>query len=208
MLWLKVSLFLLFFPASFGLLWQSLTLNSLSEQLISFSFFLFSLEQARMAFIDITSYSIEKLNNLCYHTVNTLAQDVKQKSQTVNLTSRDIIFEEKHDNLYQFLFVIISTIIIELFGFYLALFSLGWGAIFVLISLIWFNSLAPLKVIDTDKFSLTNYNFADKIMILFADIICVVLMSLWVINVYPLTIAFIILFITLTFASVKYGTSV
>lgn len=176
MLWLRVSLFFLFFPASFGLLWQSLTLNNLSEQLISFAFFLFSLEQARMAFIDITSYYMGKLNNV-------------------------------NDNLSKFLFVIISTITIELFGFYLALFSLGWGAIFVLISLIWFNSLAPLKVLEIDNFSLTDYSVSDKIIILLADIICIVLMSLWVINFYPLTIAFIILFITLTFAGVKYGAS-
>ncbi len=103
--------------------------------------------------------------------------------------------------------IIISTIIIELFGFYLALFSLGWGTILVVISLIWFNTLAPLKVLETGQFSLTNYPFSDKVMILFADIICLVLMGLWVINFYPLIIAFMILFITLTFAGVKYGTS-
>lgn len=207
MLWLKVSLFLLFFPASFGLLWQSLILNSLSEQLISFSFFLFSLEQARMAFIDITSYSVGKSKNLGNYTITTLPQEIKQKAQTLDFTSQDNIFDGENDNLSQFLFVIISTIIIELFGFYLALFFLGWGAIFVLISLVWFNSLAPLKVLDINDFSLTNYNFSEKIMILFADIICIVLMSLWVINFYPLIIAFIILFITLTFAGVKYGIS-
>ncbi|WP_017296153.1 hypothetical protein [Geminocystis herdmanii] len=205
MLWLKVCLFILFFPASFGLLWQSLTLNNLSEQLISFSFFLFSLEQARMAFVDITSYSLGKSNNSYNYDI--LTQEIKQESQKVNLTSQDTIFDGENNNLSQFLFVIISTIIIELFGFYLSLFSLGWGAIFVVISLIWFNSLAPLKVLETDKFSLTNYTFSDKIFILFADFICLVLMSLWVINFYPLTIAFIILFITLTFAGVKYRIS-
>lgn len=201
MLWLKVCLFILFFPASFGLLWQSLILNNLSEQLISFSFFLFSLEQARMAFIDITSYTVGKSNNLYNYDILT------QESQIINLTSQDTIFHSENDNLSQFLFVIISTIIIELFGFYLALFSLGWGTIFVVISLIWFNTLAPLKVLETGEFSLTNYPFSDKVMILFADIICLVLMGLWVINFYPLIIAFMILFITLTFAGVKYGTS-
>jgi hypothetical protein len=207
MLWLKISLFLLFFPASFGLLWQSLILNSLSEQLISFAFFLFSLEQARMAFIDITSYSIGKSAYLSPHPITTLPQEIKQESETLNFTSSNNIFDGKNNKLSQFLLVVIFTIIIELFGFYLALFSLGWGAIFVLISQICFNILAPLKVLKIEDFSLTNYHFSDKVGILLADTICIVLMSLWINNFYPLTIGFIILFITLTFAGVKYGTS-
>lgn len=199
---LKVCLFILFFPASFGLLWQSFTSNSLSEQLISFSFFLFSLEQARMAFIDLKSYSVAKSENLYnYHKLT-------KKSPSINLLSQNTILASENHNLSQFLLVTVSTIIIELSGFYLALFSIGWGAISVLISLIWFNIFSPLKVIDSDKFSLTNYLFYDKIMILLADFICLMLMSLWIINVYPLVIALIILLITLIFAVIKYHTCI
>lgn len=208
MLWLKVSLFLLFFPASLGLLWQSLILNNLSEQLISFAFFLFSLEQGRMAFIDITSYFTGKTQNLLLDNITIYSQEMKQESQTLNFPSPQKFYEDKNNNLSQFLFVVILTIIIELFGFYFALFFLGWGAIFVLISQVFFNIFAPLKVLEAKKISLTNYNFSDKATILLADTICLILMSLWVVNFYSLTISVIILLITLTFAGVKYGMSV
>jgi hypothetical protein len=174
MFWLKLIIFCLFFPASLGLLWQSLTLNILSEQLISFAFFLFSIEQARMALVDLSSYYLAK---------------------------KDI----EHKVLSQFLLVIISTIIIELCGFYWALFSVGRGAFLVIISQLWFNFFAPLKVVEIENISLQKYNFLEKIVVLFADFIPLFLMALWLINFYPLTIAFAILSITLVFGFVKYS---
>jgi hypothetical protein len=105
----------------------------------------------------------------------------------------------------QFLVVIIITIIIELCGFYWALFSVGWGALLVIISQIWFNCFAPLRVVEDENTRLQKYNFPEKIAVLFADFIPLFLMVLWLINFYPLTIAFIILSITLVFGFVKYG---
>jgi hypothetical protein len=174
MFWLNLIIFFLFFPASLGLLWQTLTLNILSEQLISFAFFLFSVEQARMALVDLRSYYLAK-------------KDIDNQVRS------------------QFLVVIIITIIIELCGFYWALFSVGWGALLVIISQIWFNCFAPLRVVEDENTRLQKYNFPEKIAVLFADFIPLFLMVLWLINFYPLTIAFIILSITLVFGFVKYG---
>ncbi|BAQ66368.1 hypothetical protein [Geminocystis sp. NIES-3709] len=165
---------MLFFPASLGLLFHSFTLNILSDQLISFAFFLFSLEQARMAVIDL----------------------------------KPCLFKENMENELQyssFYIVIIVTLVIELFGFYLALFSLGWGAIFVLISQLWFNFFSPVKVIEQENIKIQNYAFSDKIIILFADVIALILMTLWLINFYPLTIAFIMLGFTMIFGIIKYS---
>lgn len=174
MFWLNLIIFFLFFPASLGLLWQTFTLNILSEQLISFAFFLFSIEQARMALVDLRYYYLAKKN-------------INNKL------------------LSQFLVVIIITIIIELCGFYWALFSVGWGALLVIISQIWFNFFAPLKVVEDKNSSLQKYNYSEKIAVLFADFVPLFLMVLWLINFYPLTIAFTILIITLVFGFVKYG---
>lgn len=174
MFWLNLTIFLLFFPTSLGLLWQSFSLNNLSDQLISFAFFLFSLEQARMAIIDLKPCLFDK-NKL-------------QKSVYIN-----------------FYIVIFTTLIIELYGFYLALFSLGWGAIFVLISQLWFNCFAQIKVTETENVMIQDYTFSDKIIVLSADVIALILMSLWVMNFYPLTIALGMLTITLTFGTLKYG---
>lgn len=170
---LKLIIFLLFFPASLGLLWQSFTMNILSAQLISFTFFLFTLEQAKMTVIDLKSYYYAKKSH-------------------------------NNDQVSKFLWVIITTIIIELSGFYLALFYLGWGGILVLISLIWFNLLAPLKVIEFENFKVKDYCFSEKIPLLAADFFVLLLMCLWLINFYPLIIAFILLLITLTFTGIKY----
>ncbi|NCO75997.1 MAG: hypothetical protein GW795_05575 [Cyanobacteria bacterium] len=172
---LKLIIFLLFFPVGLGLLWQSFNLNILPDQLISFTFFLFSIEQARMAVIDLQSYYLTKK-------------------------------ETENKVLFQFFLVILTTIIIELCGFYWALFSVGWGAFLVIVSQIWFNFFAPLRVVETSNILLQNYNFTEKIAVLFADSIPLFLMILWLINVYPLTISLAILAITLTFVCVKYGT--
>lgn len=174
MLWLKLIIFLLFVPASVGLLWQSFSINILSHQLISFAFFLFSVEQARMAVVDLKYYYLAKND-----------QDKKI--------------------LFQFLLVIILTIVIELCGFYWALFSVGWGAFLVIVSQLYFNLFAPLKVVEGENISLENYKISEKKAVLFADFIPLFLMALWLMNFYPLIIAFIILGITLTFGFVKYG---
>lgn len=174
MFWLNLIIFLLFFPASKGLLWQSFTLNNLSDQLISFAFFLFSLEQARMAVIDLKP---------CFFDKNHFSSSV----------------------FINFYIVTIITLIIELFGFYWALFSLGWGAIFVLISQFWFNCFAQVRIIETENIIIQDYTFSDKIIVLCADIIALILMSLWLINIFPLTISFGVLALTLIFGVVKYG---
>ncbi|MBL1210967.1 hypothetical protein [Geminocystis sp. GBBB08] len=170
---LNLIIIILFFPASFGLLWQSFSLNNLSAQLISFAFFLFSLEQARMAVIDLKP---------CIFSKNCFQSTV----------------------FIKFYLVIITTLIIELFGFYLALFSLGWGAIFVLISQFWFNCFAPVKIRETENITIQDYPFTDKIIILAADTIALILMSLWLINIFPLIISISILALTLIFCFVKY----
>ncbi|MGI0480460.1 hypothetical protein ACN4EE_06685 [Geminocystis sp. CENA526] len=171
---LKFIIILLFLPSGFGLLWHSFSINNLSEQLISFAFFVFCLEQAKMAFIDVKP-CIFRLDNV----------------QNSNL------------NLSYFFIVVIITIVIELFGFYFALFNVGWGAIFVLISQIWFNCFAQVKINEIDNQPI-QYYFSDKIIVLGADFLCLLLMGLWIMNIYPLTIAFVMLFLTVSFIGVKY----
>lgn len=65
--------------------------------------------------------------------------------------------------------------------------------------------MSPLKVVEAANISLQTYSFSEKIAVLFADLIPLFLMALWLMNFYPLIIAFMILGITLTFGFVKYG---
>jgi len=171
---INILIFLLFFPASFGLLWQTFTIDNLSSQLISFAFFLFSLEQARMAFLDLRGLfvSYQKINRQLF-----------------------LIF----------VFVFLLTILIELYGFYLSLFSLGWGAIFVLLSQIWFNLFAPIKLNNDDKLTFHNYYFKEKISVLITDIIGLILMMLWTFNIGKLIISIVMVILTSLFLLIKYS---
>lgn len=118
-------------------------------------------------------------------------------------------FQEKTQDRYSqlsiFLSIVIITIIIELFGFYFALLSLGWGSIIVLISQFFFNLFAPLKVIpNQDKIILQSYSLSDKLSLLLVDSIVILLITLWFNNIYPLFIGFFILLIMLIFMMIKY----
>ncbi len=107
---------LLFFPASLGLVWTVFFEHSWSDKVLAFALFLMSLEQARMAKVDLDNIRI-----------------VREKSQEV-------------EKIKKFFMVTIITIILELLGFYLASFFLYWGAIIILISLIFFNLFAKIQL--------------------------------------------------------------
>ncbi|MEA5535767.1 hypothetical protein [Crocosphaera sp. XPORK-15E] len=165
-------IFLLFFPASLGILWQIFN-NPLSHQLLAFTLFLMCLEQARMAFIDLENIII-----------------VKEKCED--------------NRLDDFFVVTMVTIIIELLGFYLAFFSLYWGAIVILISLIFFNLFAKIQLQPSAEIMIQSSGISQKLTILCADGLGLILIILGMFNVMPLLMSSLLLGIIILYGLIKY----
>lgn len=163
----------LFLPASIGLFWEALSLVELSSKLIAIAFLIFCLEQARMAITDYKSY--------------------KQVQKLY-----------KDSRLLKFKKILIITIIIELMGFYTANFQLGLGAILVLLSQILFNCFAGIRFNNNNHYLIIeNGSFSERKIELLADLIALLLISCWMLNIYSLAIAITIILIIAIYALVK-----
>lgn len=169
----KLIIFSLFFPASLGLFWQIFNSPNLSSQLITIAFFLFCLEQARMA-----------------------VEDLKLYHQAHILIPND-------DRLTRFKVILIMTIAIELLGFYLASIYLGIGAIFVLLSQFIFNSLAGIKINFNSDIICKDSKINQRIPELLANFLCLLLILFWMLNLYPLIIAIVIISVIIIYGIVK-----
>lgn len=166
-------IFLLFFPASLLILGQAIAENELSHQLLAFVLLLFSLEQARMAVVDLES----------------VAEAKKQ-------------VQDSH--LDKFSKVVISTIIIELLGFYISSFGLGVGMIIVLLSQIGFNLFAGIKIELSTKSIIQKTTISERFPELIADVLALILVGLWLLKIAPLAIATSLAAIAIAYGCVKY----
>lgn len=105
----------------------------------------------------------------------------------------------------RFFQVTLSTIALELLGFYGAAVSLGWGAIAILASQIWFNLLAGIRLHPSQKVAIQGWGIPERLPVLYADGIGLVLVSLWMLQIAPLAIAASLLGLVLLYGGVKYG---
>jgi hypothetical protein len=188
-------IFLLFFPACVGLLTQVIWGLELTNQLVALGTFIFCIEQSRMAVKDLRQIEDAKA---CVHDV-------------------------RLDNFYK---VTVITIVIELLGFYTSIVWLGWGSILILLSQIWFNLLAGVKIkfinqAAENTFKVNNYGLlstsalalsaplllkdtkgavsttvdvqswkiSERLPVLIADILGLVLISLWMLQIGSLFIS-------------------
>jgi hypothetical protein len=167
-------IFLLFFPASLGLLSQVIGGNELSHQLLALALLLLCVDQARMAVVDLEQ-----------------VKQVKQKVQDARL-----------DNFY---WVTVSTIVLELLGFYSAYIWLGWGAILVLLSQIWFNVLAGIQLQPAEENPIQSWGIPERSIVLVADVIGLILVSLWIMQLVPLWMASGLLGMLVIYGWLKYA---
>jgi hypothetical protein len=167
-------MFLLFFPASLGLLSQFISGNELSHQLLALALLLLCVDQARMAVVDLENF-----------------KQVKQKVQDVRL-----------DNFY---WVTVSTIVLELLGFYSSYIWLGWGAILVLLSQIWFNILAGIQLQPTEENPIQSWGVPERSIVLLSDGVGVILVGLWILQIAPLWMASGLLGMLVIYGWVKYA---
>ena len=106
--------------------------------------------------------------------------------------------------LNQFYYLTIITIALELIGFYLASIELGWGIIIVLGSQILFNALVNISIHLTKENIIQKKFFSDKILVLMADIVGIVLISFWMVPIMPMTIVLTLWIMAIAYGCIKY----
>jgi len=79
--------------------------------------------------------------------------------------------------------ITIITIIIELIGFYLSSIYLGSGSLLILVALIWFNLFANIKINNSVNHIIQDWNITERLPVLIADIVGLILVSMWMLNI-------------------------
>ncbi|MBD2260329.1 hypothetical protein H6G13_22400 [Pseudanabaena sp. FACHB-2040] len=106
--------------------------------------------------------------------------------------------------LNRFHWVTLSTIAIELAGFYAASIWIGWGALIVLLSQVWFNLLARIQLQPGTTKPVRSCGVAQRLPVLLADGVSLLLIGLWIAQVAPIWNAVLLLAIVLLYGWVKY----
>jgi hypothetical protein len=174
--------FLLFLPAGLGLLMQIAYLPTLSERLLALALGLFCPELARMAWVDLEN-------------VAAIAQQATAQQATAQQDSR----------LSHFYRVLISTIVLELVGFYGALVFLPLGLATVVFSQLWFNLLAGVELVPGENPAIVPLTLGHRRAVLMADGLGLGIISLWSIQSLQIWLAAGLLGLITLFAIVKYG---
>jgi hypothetical protein len=106
--------------------------------------------------------------------------------------------------LQRFYQVTLITIVIELCGFYGASISLGWGAITILLSQVWFNLCAGIQLDPTSTMPIRAWGVRDRLPVLIANGIGLFLVSLWMLAIAPLWISSGLLGLLILYGCGKY----
>ncbi|MEM8543449.1 MAG: hypothetical protein AAGF66_05590 [Cyanobacteria bacterium P01_H01_bin.119] len=110
--------------------------------------------------------------------------------------------------LDRFQWVMISTIVVELVGFYVALVWLGWGALIVLASQVWFHSLVKVELQPQKDPPYYGRAIAQRLPVLMADGIALMLIGLWMVRIMPLVAAIALFTIVALYGVVKYSPAI
>lgn len=171
---ISITIFLLFFPACIAILLKQVIWGlDLTHQLLAIGIFFLCIEQANMANQDLQKVA-----------------DAKNKI--------------KDSRLDEFQTTTITTIVIELIGFYLSSIWLGFGLIFILIGIIWFNLFVKIKFQKTaSDIIIQPWEITERSTVLIADIIGLVLASLWILGVGNFWISWGLFSMVMIYCSIK-----
>jgi hypothetical protein len=164
----------LFSMAGLGLAVQGVLATDWASRLLSLALLCLCADQARMAIVD--------LRNI----------------QTIATVHKD------DPRLAWFHKITISTIILELLGFYLAWYQLGGGALLVLASQVWFNGLAGVQLDPDAAEPIQAWGLRDRALVLVADGVGIGLTLLWIRAIDQLPVAIGLLAMVLIYGLVKY----
>jgi hypothetical protein len=106
--------------------------------------------------------------------------------------------------LRYFHYVTICTIALELIGFYVASVQLGWGIILALGSQVGFNFFANIRIQPTESIIIQEKPFSEKIAVLIADIVALILIGFWMNAIAPLTIVLTLWTMAIVYGCIKY----
>lgn len=165
-------MFLLFFPASLGILRQVIWEQELTHQLLDSAVFLFSIEQARMAAKDLQEIAAAKA-------------------------------QLKDTRLETFSKITIITVFLELLGFYISSIWLGSGLILILVSLVWFNLFAGVKIHLGAEIVIQDWRISERYIVLIADAIALILVTLWMLQIASFSVTLILFGMIVLYCSIK-----
>ena len=174
---------LLFVPPGLALLLQVATSATVAEQLLALALALFCPELARLAQIDLE---------------NAAVADLVASPQ------------EEDSRIRHFRRIVVSTIVLEATGFYTTFFSLQWGAILIIFSQIWFNSLAGIQILPSETsaekaLQVVSFGIAERQAVLAANISGLGLLCFWFIESAQIWLASGLLSLAVLFLVIKYG---
>jgi hypothetical protein len=124
----------------------------------------------------------------------------------VDLRNIQVVRQQSTDpRLATFQRLVTVTIAVELVGFYLAAFWLGWGAIAVLLSQIGLNLAAQIELLPDADVPIRDCGISQRIPILIADCLACGLVTLWMGAIAPTWTSGGLLGMVLIYLSIKYG---
>ncbi|NJL61607.1 MAG: hypothetical protein HC903_06995 [Methylacidiphilales bacterium] len=108
--------------------------------------------------------------------------------------------------LDSFYIITLTTIIVELLGFYFSSVWLGWGSIIILLSQVWFNLLATIKI-KISSASIIDviepWTISERLPVLIADILGLVLVSFWMLKGASLGISLVLCIMVVIYLGIK-----
>jgi hypothetical protein len=203
---------LLFLLPGLGLLFQAATSATATsaERLLSLAIALFCPELARMAQVDLDNIAaILERNAQAILEQHAQRQNLEPVAQQADLSPPEDSLPEdslsEDSRLHHFYKVTISTIALEIVGFYLSLLSLQWGALTLIFSQIWFNLLAGVQLSPKETPAITPLGIAERQAVLAANAIGFGLLCCWSIKAVQVWLALGLLVLVALFLVIKYG---
>jgi hypothetical protein len=201
---------LLFLLPGLGLLFQAATSATATsaERLLSLAIALFCPELARMAQVDLDNIAAILERNAQAIPDQNAQVSLRQNAQRPDLdpvAQQADLSPPEDSRLRHFYKVTLSTIVLEIVGFYLSLLSLQWGALTLIFSQIWFNLLAGVQLSPKETPAITPLGIAGRQAVLAANAIGFGLLCCWSIKAAQVWLALGLLVLVALFLVIKYG---
>jgi hypothetical protein len=131
--------------------------------------------------------------------------------------AKKLVIDARLDNFY---IITVTTILVELLGFYISSFWLGWGSIIILLSQVWFNLLAAIKINTSSQISakknivlIEPWTISERLPVLVADVLGLVLVSIWMLSFSILRsasfwISLVLCTMVVIYLGIKLGSSI
>lgn len=183
----------------------------LAERLLSLAIALFCPELARMAQVDLDNIAMVLCRNGYGASKNGWASRIVTVLKPELLSTSESPSTSKPSStqdtcLKLFYKVTLSTIVLEITGFYLSLWSLQWGAMTIIFSQIWFNVLAKVQLYPDEMPAVVPFGVSQRRSVLVANALGFGLLCAWSIQAAQVWLAVGLLVLVALFLVIKYGT--